>query len=236
MPDVDTYLAALAQAEGSDLHLKVGSPPRIRVDGALRRLPDEPALTPEATEAMAASVMSPEVAAHFATTNEADFACAIDRVGRFRANVFRQRGSVALVFRLVRSSAVTIDDLGLPPVVARLAAEQRGLVLVTGPTGSGKTTTLAAMIDWINRNKEAHIVTLEDPIEVLHQDELSFVNQREIGLDTDNFATAMRSVMRQDPDVILVGEMRDQETVAAALTAPRWKKQLTRKRATPGIA
>jgi twitching motility protein PilT len=124
-----------------------------------------------------------------------------------------------MVFRLVRTQAANFDELGLPPVVASLSAEPRGLILVTGPTGSGKSTTLAAMIDWINRNKEAHIVTLEDPIEVLHQDELSFVNQREIGLDTDNFATAMRSVMRQDPDVILVGEMRDQETVAAALSA-----------------
>ena len=217
--DLTRYLAALAEAQGSDLHVKAGSPPRIRVDGALRRLPGEPVLTSDDTAAMAAAILREDAAETFARTNEADFAHAVPGVGRFRANAFRQRGSVALVFRLVRSSAVTVDELGLPPVVTRLAGEPRGLVLVTGPTGSGKTTTLAAMIDWINRTREVHIITIEDPVEVLHEDQLASINQREIGVDTDSFANAMRAAMRQDPDVILVGEMRDQDTVSAALGA-----------------
>jgi twitching motility protein PilT len=168
---------------------------------------------------MAQSIMRDDVREHFDATNEADFAYAIADIGRFRANAFRQRGSTALIFRLVRGSAVTLDELGMPPVLERLAGEHRGLVLVTGPTGSGKTTTLAAMIDWINRNREVHVITIEDPIEVLHNDVQASVNQREIGVDTSSFANAMRAAMRQDPDVILVGEMRDQETVAAALSA-----------------
>jgi twitching motility protein PilT len=168
---------------------------------------------------MAAAIMRPNVAEQFERRNEADFAYAVDGVGRFRVNAFRQRGSVAMIFRLVRASPPSIQELALPQVVARLAAEPRGLVLVTGPTGSGKTTTLAAMIDHINRSREVHIVTIEDPIEVLHRDHMSSVNQREIGVDTDGFAPAMRAAMRQDPDVIFVGEMRDEETVAAALSA-----------------
>jgi twitching motility protein PilT len=143
----------------------------------------------------------------------------VPHLGRFRVNAFRQRGTVGLIFRRVRTSAASFSELGLPDVVARMAQDHRGLVLVTGPTGSGKTTTLAAMIDYINDNRECHIVTIEDPIEVLHRDKLAAINQREIGFDTDSFATAMRAAMRQDPDVILVGEMRDQETVAAALSA-----------------
>jgi twitching motility protein PilT len=216
---LNRHLSTLVEADGSDLHVKAGSPPRIRVNGALRRLDHEDVLTAEVTEAMAAAIMTPEVAERFAATNEADFAYAVPGIGRFRANAFRQRGSVALIFRLVRSSAVTVDELGLPPVVARLAGEARGLVLVTGPTGSGKTTTLAAMIDWINRNREVNIITIEDPVEVLHTDQLASIAQRELGFDTASFGAAMRAAMRQDPDVILVGEMRDQETVAAALGA-----------------
>ena len=216
---LDRLLRAMDGSDASDLHVKAGSPPRVRIHGALATLDGEDALTEPATEEMAAAMMRPEVAEQFASRNEADFAYAISGVGRFRVNVFRQRGSVAMIFRRVRTSAASFDELGLPEVVARLANEQRGLVLVTGPTGSGKTTTLAAMIDHINRTREVHIVTIEDPIEVLHRDELAEVNQREVGFDTDDFATAMRSAMRQDPDVILVGEMRDTETVATALRA-----------------
>jgi twitching motility protein PilT len=218
-PQLDRCLLALVEAGGSDLHVKAGSNPRIRVNGMLRRLDQESSVTVEETIAMAAAIMRPDVAEHFEKRREADFAYSLDGVGRFRVNVFQQRGSVALIFRLVATSAANFEALGLPDVVGRLALESRGLVLVTGPTGSGKTTTLAAMIDHINRTREVHVVTIEDPIEVLHQDQLAEINQREIGVDTDNFASAMRAAMRQDPDVILVGEMRDQETVAAALSA-----------------
>jgi twitching motility protein PilT len=216
---LDLCLRVLAEEDGSDLHVKVGSPPRIRVNGVLRKLEGQEMLLPDDTAAMAQAIMRPDIAEHFDRRNEADFAYSIDGVGRFRVNVFRQRGSVAMIFRRVRTSATSAEDLGLPPVVTRLADEHRGLVLVTGPTGSGKTTTLAAVIDHINRTRECHIVTIEDPIEVLHRDNMASINQREIGVDTDDFATAMRAAMRQDPDVILVGEMRDQETVAAALSA-----------------
>ena len=216
---LDRLLRAMEGEDASDLHVKAGSPPRVRVQGSLKRLEGEPDLTAEVTDEMAGAIMRPGVAAQFAERNEADFAYAVDGAGRFRVNVFRQRGTVAMIFRRVRTSAASFDSLGLPEVVGRLANEHRGLVLVTGPTGSGKTTTLAAMIDHINRTREVHIVTIEDPIEVLHQDRLAEINQREIGFDTNDFATAMRAAMRQDPDVILVGEMRDQETVAAALSA-----------------
>ena len=216
---LDRLLRAMEGLEASDLHVKVGSEPRIRVHGSLRKLAGEEKLSHETTEEMANAIMREEVARQFAERNEADFAYAVPGCGRFRVNTFRQRGSIAMVFRRVRTSAANFNELGLPEVVARLANEHRGLVLVTGPTGSGKTTTLAAMIDHINRTREVHIVTIEDPIEVLHRDELAEVNQREIGFDTQDFARAMRAAMRQDPDVILVGEMRDQETVAAALSA-----------------
>ncbi|MGH9151436.1 MAG: type IV pilus twitching motility protein PilT [Acidimicrobiales bacterium] len=216
---LDGLLTSMEPMDASDLHVKAGSPPRVRVNGTLRRLADEPSLTAEVTEEIAEAIMRPQAAAQFEERNEADFAYAIPGCGRFRVNVFRQRGSVAMIFRRVRTSAASFDALGLPDAVGRLANEQRGLVLVTGPTGSGKTTTLAAMIDHINRTREVHIVTIEDPIEVLHHDEMAEINQREIGFDTNDFASAMRAAMRQDPDVILVGEMRDQETVAAALSA-----------------
>jgi len=217
-PQLDSLLSALANHDGSDLHIKGDAIPRIRVDGDLRRLQVEP-LTPTTLSEMAAAIMRPDTADHFERHNEADFAYWIDGVGRFRVNAFRQRGSVAMIFRRVRASAATVDDLGLPIVISRLANEPRGLVLVTGPTGSGKTTTLAAMIDHINTTREVHVVTIEDPIEVLHEDKLASIEQREIGVDTASFSTAMRAAMRQDPDVILVGEMRDEETVAAALSA-----------------
>ena len=168
---------------------------------------------------MVGEVLRDDLIEEFAKTNEADFAYSVPGLGRFRVNAFRSRGSAGMVFRRVSVGAIPLDDLGLPPVLAALAMEPRGLVLVTGPTGSGKTTTLAGMIDHINNNREVHCVTIEDPIEVLHFDKLSMINQREVRLDTADFAIALRAAMRQDPDVILVGEMRDTETVKAALAA-----------------
>ena len=215
---LDAHLRALVESGGSDLHVKAGSPPRIRVDGTLQRL-DEPDLGPNDVTEMAAAIMPAKATARFTDGYDADFAYAVPGLGRFRVNAFRQRGSVTMIFRHVRSATSSFEQLGLPEVVGRLALEHRGLVLVTGPTGSGKTTTLAAMIDHINKSRECHIVTIEDPIEVLHDDHLASINQREIGVDAQDFATAMRAAMRQDPDVILVGEMRDEETVAAALSA-----------------
>jgi twitching motility protein PilT len=215
---VAPYLRALAELRGSDLHIKTGSPARIRIDGRLRKM-QGPTMSPDQTQAMALEVMTDELRTIFATTNEADFAYSLSGVGRFRVNAFRSRGSVGLVFRRVAVGAITLDDLGVPAVIAQLALEPRGLVLVTGPTGSGKTTTLAGMVDHINTHHEVHIVTIEDPIEVLHADNMSMINQREVRLDTADFTVALRAAMRQDPDVILVGEMRDAETVKAALSA-----------------
>jgi twitching motility protein PilT len=216
---LDRLLTGLAEANGSDLHVKVGSPPRMRVNGVLVRVPREEMLLPAVTADMAAAVMRPDTFDRFERSGDVDFAYSVPGVGRFRANAFRQRGSVAMVFRMVQASTASFGSLGLPEVVGRMALEQRGLVLVTGPTGSGKTTTLAAMIDHINATRECHVMTIEDPIEVLHSDKLASINQREIGVDADSFSSAMRAAMRQDPDVILVGEMRDEETVSAALSA-----------------
>jgi twitching motility protein PilT len=217
---VEPFLRALVDLGGSDLHCKTGSPPRVRIDGRLRKL-QAATLGSTDTENMVGEVLRErqDLWDEFQRTNEADFAYSLPGIGRFRVNAFRARGSAGLVFRRVSVGAIGIEDLGLPQVVQALALEPRGLVLVTGPTGSGKTTTLAGMIDHINSNREIHAVTIEDPIEVLHYDKLSMINQREVKLDTYDFATALRAAMRQDPDVILVGEMRDSETVKAALAA-----------------
>ena len=215
---VEPLLRALVESGGSDLHCKVGSAPRVRIDGRLHAL-QWAELTPADTEAMVAAVLRDDLAADFGRSHEADFGYTLPGVGRFRVNAFRARGSCGLVFRQVSLGGVSLADLGLPPVLASLAMEPRGLVLVTGPTGSGKTTTLAGMVDHINTTKPCHIVTIEDPIEVLHRDKTAIVNQREVRLDTEDFASGMRAAMRQDPDVILVGEMRDAETVKAALAA-----------------
>jgi twitching motility protein PilT len=216
--DLTSLLHTLAENEGSDLHLKVGAPPIMRIDGELRRT-DQPRLRPEDTEKLAESIMPPERREQLMTLKEADFALTVPGVGRFRVNVFRQRGATSIVLRRVRIGSPSFEELGLPPVTRTLSDAARGLILVCGPTGAGKTTTLAAMIEHVNEVRACHIVTLEDPIEVVHLDKLATVNQREIGVDTDNFVIAMRAVVRQDPDVILVGEMRDQETVMAALAA-----------------
>jgi twitching motility protein PilT len=217
--DLDRLLGILAQHTGSDLHIKAGAPPRMRVDGELRTMADEERFGPEDTHYLVESIMPPQVAEIFEKHHEADFAYSVAGVGRFRVNAYFQRSSVAIALRRVRPNPGSAEELGLPPVIYELASEQRGLVLVTGPTGSGKTTTLATMVDYINRTRPCHIVTIEDPIEYLHRDNVAAVDQREVGFDTDTFATAMRVVLRQDPDVILVGEMRDPETAAAALTA-----------------
>jgi twitching motility protein PilT len=215
---IEPFLRALVECGGSDLHCKVGSPPRVRIDGRLRKLQTRD-LAAADTELMVSEVLRADLVDEFNRTNEADFAYSLPGVGRFRVNAFRSRGSAGLVFRRVSVGAIPLEDLGLPAVLQQLALEPRGLVLVTGPTGSGKTTTLAGMIDHINTTREVHVVTIEDPIEVLHFDKMAMINQREVRVDTEDFPTALRAAMRQDPDVILVGEMRDHETVKAALAA-----------------
>jgi len=219
MAEIDGILKLMTDKGSSDLHIKVGSPPAIRLNGRLLVLRDLEPLTAEQTKVLAMCMMDERQKHSFENHREIDFAYSLAGVGRFRVNVFRQRGSVGMTLRRVATDRAAIEDLGLPPVVRQLADESRGLVLVTGTAGSGKTTTLAAMIDHINSTREGHIVTVEDPIEVLHKDKKCIVNQREIGIDTDSYADALRHVVRQDPDVILIGEMRDHETVAAALTA-----------------
>jgi twitching motility protein PilT len=215
---VDELLEAMVARTASDLHIKAGSPPVIRVDGELHLL-DLPPMTPENTKDAAASIMTDKQIRRFSEHNEIDFAYSAPALGRFRVNVFRQRGSISIAMRQVSTTIPSFEELHLPDIVKRLALEPRGLVLVTGTTGSGKTTTLAAMIDHINNSVRRHVVTIEDPIEVLHKDKKAIINQREIGLDTDTYESALKYVLRQDPDDILIGEMRDLETVQAALTA-----------------
>jgi twitching motility protein PilT len=218
--DVDAALRYVVEREGSDLHVKVPAPPMARVDGELRPVEGAEPLTSEDTDAALEHIChDPALLEEFAKVGEADFSYDLPGVSRFRVNAFRQRGNVSIVCRAIPLQVRTLDDLGLPKVMRELADEQRGIVLLTGTTGSGKSTTLAAMIDRINSSKSRHIVTLEDPIEYLHRDKLSIINQREVGQDTESFARAMRRVLRQDPDVILIGEMRDEETVRTALSA-----------------
>jgi twitching motility protein PilT len=219
MAEIDGLLKMMAEQGSSDLHLKVGSPPGVRLNGKLVMMRDIQPLTPEITQRLALGMMDERQTASFDNHREIDFAYSLAGVGRFRVNVFHQRGSIAMAMRRVSTERSSFAELGLPPVVQQLSNEPRGLVLVTGTAGSGKTTTLAAMIDHINRTREGHIVTIEDPIEVLHKDVKCIINQREIGIDTDSYADALRHVVRQDPDIILIGEMRDHETVSAALTA-----------------
>jgi twitching motility protein PilT len=217
--DIDQALAHVVEREGSDLHLKADSPPVARVHGDLWALQGAEPLAPKDTEAALQAIAGPEQLAEFEENGEADFSYQLEGVSRFRVNAFRQRGAVSIALRAIPFQVRTIDDLGLPEVVRRLAEEPRGIILLTGTTGSGKSTTLAAMIDHINSTRARHIVTMEDPIEYLHRDKLSIINQREVGSDTASFAKAMRRVLRQDPDVILIGEMRDEETVRTALSA-----------------
>lgn len=215
---MNELLQAMVQKGASDLHLKAGSPAIMRVDGDLYEL-DDATISPEDMKEYAASVMSDKQIAIFSEQNEIDFAYGLSGVGRFRVNIFRQRGSISIAMRQVVGKIPNFEELHLPLLLKKMALEPRGMVLVTGTTGSGKTTTLAAMIDSINDNVRRHIVTIEDPIEILHRDKKSLINQREIGIDTRSYSTALRYVLRQDPDVIFIGEMRDLETVRTALTA-----------------
>jgi twitching motility protein PilT len=217
--DLNEILKVAIKGGASDIHLKSGLPPMFRVDGALVPLKNAERLVPEDLHRMTVGIMNPVQKERFETARECDLAYGIPGLGRFRVNVFQQRGTVASVFRVIPFGVKSIEQLFLPKVIESVSMEQRGLVLVTGTTGSGKSTTLAAMIDHINSNRTCHIVTIEDPIEFLIRDRRSIVNQREIGVDTQSFASALRAALRQDPDVILVGEMRDFETIETAITA-----------------
>jgi twitching motility protein PilT len=216
---INDILKAASERKASDVHLKVGAHPLIRVDGTLVPLVEFKRMMQEDTIAMAFSMMSTQQKEKFKQFLEIDIAYSVPGLGRFRCNIFQQRGSVGLVLRLIPARILSVKELLLPPVLERIAEEDHGLVLVTGTTGSGKSTTLAAMIDHVNNIRNCHIVTIEDPIEFLHRDKKAIINQREIEVDTRSFSVALRSGLRQDPDVILVGEMRDYETIETALLA-----------------
>ncbi len=218
MPNIEEILTVAKEAGASDVHLTVGIPPKMRVNGNLITM-EFPKLVPADTLEMVLSIMTEAQRTRFEEKGEYDMSYSIANVGRYRLNVFKQRGSVALAFRLVGTNVPAPEKLGIPESVIDLYQRKRGLILVTGPTGSGKSTSLAAIIDKINSNRDAHIITLEDPIEYLHQHKMSMVNQREIGMDSENYANALRAALREDPDVILVGEMRDFETISVAITA-----------------
>jgi len=209
-------LQKVVELDGSDLHLATRTPPQIRVHGHLERL-DGPDLTPADTKQLAYSVLTDAQKKRFEETLELDFSFGIQGVGRFRCNLFHQRGAVGAVYRLIPERIRSFQELGLPAVLATLAEKPRGLILVTGPTGSGKSTTLAAMVDKINKERHDHILTIEDPIEFVHQHQNCLVNQREVHSDTQNFGNALRAALREDPDIVLIGEMRDLETVESAL-------------------
>lgn len=217
--NIQELLKHMMEQGASDLHLKVGNPPVMRLDGILHILKDLARLRQEDTIGIASQIMNKKQKAEFNTNLEIDFAYSVSGLGRFRCNAFLQRGSVGIVFRAIPMDILSVEQLGLPTVLNKIALEPRGLVVVTGITGSGKSTTLAAMLDHINNNRDVHIITIEDPIEYMHRDKRSLINQREVGGDTRGFHTALRSALRQDPDVILVGEMRDKETIETAITA-----------------
>jgi twitching motility protein PilT len=217
--DINELLKAAHSQGASDLHLKVGSHPILRINGELNPLSSEQRLSQENTLKIAFTVMSPGQREIFKKRNDIDLAYSVPGLGRFRCNIFIQRGTIGLVFRVIPMRIPTFEELYLPDVIKKLSLEPRGLILVTGTTGSGKSTTLASMIDFVNGNRTDNIITIEDPIEYLHRDKRSIVNQREIGNDTESFSKALRAALRQDPDVILVGEMRDFETIQTSLTA-----------------
>src|SRR3954463_8463111 len=217
--ELNEILQIALRGGASDIHLKAGLPPMFRVDGSLVPLKDGKRLPPEEVARMAFGIMNEFQKEKFKNTNEVDLAYGVPGLGRFRVNVFQQRGTIGAVLRVIPFKVLSIKDLLLPPVLEKISTEERGLILVTGTTGSGKSTTLAAMIDHINAGETNHIMTIEDPIEFLIRDKRSIVNQREVGVDTMSFSQALKSALRQDPDVILVGEMRDHETIETALTA-----------------
>ena len=218
MPTIEEMLRIAKEAGASDLHITVGVPPKMRVNGHLITM-DFPKMLPADTSQLISEIMTDKQREKFEEKGEYDMSFSIPNLGRYRVNAYKQRGSVAIALRLVGTQVPSADVLGLPSSIIDLYQRKRGLVLVTGPTGSGKSTTLASIIDKINNNRECHVITLEDPIEYLHQHKLSMVNQREIGLDSQNYANALRAALREDPDVILVGEMRDFETISVAITA-----------------
>lgn len=218
MATMQDLLLVAKEAGASDVHITVGLPPMMRVRGELKDM-SYPRLMPEDTKAAIYSIMSHEQRQKFEETGDIDFAYTISNIGRYRVNAFRQRGSVACVMRVVGTTIPSPEELGIPESVVELYNKKRGLVLVTGPTGSGKSTTLASLIDKINTNRSSHVITLEDPIEYLHMHKKSIVNQREMGMDSEGYAKALRAALREDPDVILVGEMRDLETISTAITA-----------------
>src|SRR5215472_11874032 len=216
---IDDLLRRAVEQKASDLQLKVCNHPYLRVDGVFAPITDVPRITPEEMLSMAFSMMTNRQKQKFKESAELDMAYGVAGLGRFRVNVFQQRGNVGLVLRVIPTKIRALEELYLPKVIEHICEEQRGLVLVTGVTGSGKSTTLAAMLDRINSGRPEHIITIEDPIEFLHRDKKGFVNQREVEVDTPSFASALRASLRQDPDVILVGEMRDLETISTALHA-----------------
>jgi twitching motility protein PilT len=211
-------LQEMIEREASDLHLSAGERPKLRIDGEITDSSVEDVLAPKDTLQLAYSVLTEQQKKRFEFEDELDFSFGIQNLARFRGNVFKQRGCVSMVLRMIPFSVRTLEDLGLPPIAGKLAERPRGLILVTGATGSGKSTTLAAMLDMINRTRRGHIITVEDPIEFIHRHQNCLVNQREIGTDTKSFASALKYALREDPDIILVGEMRDLETISAALT------------------
>ncbi len=217
--NITELLQATVSHGASDLHLKAGKPPKIRVNGSLKPVEGAPSLSAEAAQAIAFGIMNDHQKDQFQQRGEVDLAYSYAGVGRFRVNAFKQRGSISLVFRVVPTKINTLEELGLPSILQNLSMEPRGLVLLTGSTGSGKSTTLAAMVEHINRNKTANIITIEDPIEFLYLDRMALISQREVGYDTESFGVALRASLRQDPDVIMVGEMRDFETIQTALIA-----------------
>ncbi|MCL6629274.1 MAG: type IV pilus twitching motility protein PilT [Armatimonadetes bacterium] len=214
---LDTLLRLATEHGASDLHLTVNLPPMMRIDGRLVKT-DYVALTPRDTQRLVYDILTTDQIQWFEKTRELDFSYGVSDVGRFRVNVYRQRGCIGAAIRAIPSKIPSMEELGLPPILKELSRKNSGLILVTGPTGSGKSTTIATMIDTINRERECHIMTIEDPIEYLHSHKKAMVNQRELNMDTDSFENALRAVLREDPDVVLIGEMRDLETIASALT------------------
>ena len=215
---IEDLLKELVELHGSDLHISAGLPPVARVDGKLRRMEHED-LTPDDVEYLLFPMMTNEQRRTLEQDWELDFSYGVEDIGRFRVNFYKDKGSYAAAFRTIATVAPQLEALGMPPIVSQIVERPRGLILVTGPTGSGKSTTLAAMIDYINRTRAEHILTIEDPVEFVHTSKTSIIHQRELGMDTRSFANALKSALREDPDVILVGEMRDHETISLALTA-----------------
>lgn len=217
--ELNEILTIAVKAKGSDIHIKVGLPPLVRIDGRLHSIPNIQRLSPAQVDGIAKIIMNDRQRRMFEENSEVDLGYAIPALGRFRVSVYRQRGTVAMVFRSISFAIPSLEELNLPPILRKICMEERGLIMVTGTTGSGKSSTMAAMVDFINNNRTCNIITIEDPIEFLHRDNKSIISQREVGTDTMTFASALKGALRQDPDVILVGEMRDYETIETAITA-----------------